>query len=58
MDNSVDYAVVRAINDVGHNMGLRTIAEYAHSQSILQSLKELGVDYAQGDAIGLARSYR
>lgn len=51
-EDSVDYAMVETINKIGHLMGNRTIAEYAESEQILNSLKKIGVDYAQGYAIG------
>ncbi len=53
MVSTVDHDLVEAINQVGHIMGIKTIAEYAHSTAIVERLKELGVDGAQGDAIGL-----
>jgi diguanylate cyclase (GGDEF)-like protein len=46
--NPGDYAVVRSINEIGHYMGKRTIAEYVESDDVLALLKEIGVDYAQG----------
>ena len=52
VESTVDGAMVSAINDVGHIMGIKTIAEYAHSKEIVQRLTELGVDYAQGYALG------
>lgn len=50
-DNPADYAVVRSINEIGHYMGKRTVAEYVEDTQILDSLKEIGVDFAQGYAI-------
>jgi diguanylate cyclase (GGDEF)-like protein/PAS domain S-box-containing protein len=47
----VDYAMVQAINTVGHVMGIKTIAEYVENDAILEKLRELGVDYAQGYGI-------
>jgi diguanylate cyclase (GGDEF)-like protein len=47
-DNPADYAVVRSINEIGHYMGKRTVAEFVEDMQILDSLKEIGVDYAQG----------
>ncbi|MGE5240366.1 MAG: EAL domain-containing protein [Bacteroidota bacterium] len=47
----VDYAMVEAINHLGHVMGIRTIAEYVESEAVLEKLRALGVDYAQGFAI-------
>jgi len=52
VENSVDHAMVAAIIQVGHVMGVKTIAEYAHSEAILARLSALGVDYAQGYAVG------
>jgi EAL domain-containing protein (putative c-di-GMP-specific phosphodiesterase class I) len=44
----VDLAMVKSINDIGHVMGKKTIAEFVECESILQTLQELKVDYAQG----------
>ena len=44
----VDHAMVDAINQIGHVMGLLTIAESVENSAILARLRELGVDYAQG----------
>ncbi len=48
VNNPADYAVVRSINEIGHYMGKKTIAEYVEDAQILDNLKEIGVDYAQG----------
>lgn len=49
----IDLAMVQAINAIGHVMGLRTVAEYVSSEAILQRVRELGVDFAQGYHVGL-----
>ena len=41
-------AMVSAISEVGHVMRLKTIAEFVSDDEILQKLKSIGVDYAQG----------
>lgn len=51
-DDSVDYAMVEAINRVGHIMGIKTIAEYVSKREIAERLQEIGVDYGQGYALG------
>lgn len=51
--SNIDRAIVESINNVGHVMGLRTIAEFAESDNIIDVLKEIGVDYVQG--YGVAR---
>ncbi len=48
LGDPVDQAMVKAINDVGHTMGIETIAEYVESAEIAELLREIGVDYAQG----------
>jgi diguanylate cyclase (GGDEF)-like protein/PAS domain S-box-containing protein len=52
VDDEVDLAMVRAINEVGHIMGKKTIAEFVENEAIFNLLNELGVDYAQGYGIG------
>jgi len=52
VDDKVDLAMVRAINEVGHIMGKKTIAEFVENEQIFNLLNELGVDYAQGYGIG------
>ena len=50
--DEASVAMVVAINEVGHAMNLRTIAEYAETDAIMERLKAIGVDYAQGYLIG------
>lgn|GEM_PF-2785407 len=50
--DEVDHAMVTAINRVGQVMGIRTVAEFVENDLILQKLREIGVDYAQGFGIG------
>ncbi|MFQ5660179.1 MAG: EAL domain-containing protein [Gammaproteobacteria bacterium] len=51
--NPVDLAMVRSINDIGKVMGKQTIAEFVENREIIRILAEIGVDYAQGYAIGM-----
>ncbi len=44
----VDHSMVAAINQVGHVMGLKTIAEGVETQEVLDKVRAAGVDYAQG----------
>lgn len=46
--DEVSLAMVRSINEIGHVMGKRTIAEYVENQQIITVLKVIGIDYAQG----------
>jgi diguanylate cyclase (GGDEF)-like protein/PAS domain S-box-containing protein len=52
LDDKVDLAMVKSINEVGHVMGKKTIAEFVENEQIFNLLNELGVDYAQGYGIG------
>jgi len=51
-EDAIDRAMVESINTMGHLLGIRTIAECADSESIIQTLKSLGIDYAQGFYLG------
>ncbi len=44
-------AMVSAINEMGHALGIKTIAEHVESKETLQALRKIGVDYAQGNAL-------
>lgn len=48
----IDEAMVKSINDVGHVMGMETIAEFVEDESIKKRLIELGIDYGQGYGLG------
>jgi diguanylate cyclase (GGDEF)-like protein/PAS domain S-box-containing protein len=50
--DSVNHDMVAAINDIGHSMGRKTIAEYVENEAIMTKLREVGVDFAQGYYIG------
>jgi len=51
----VDYAMVRSIKDIGHVMGKKVIAESVENEAVLEKLREIGVDYAQGFGVGEPR---
>jgi diguanylate cyclase (GGDEF)-like protein len=50
--NTVNRAMVAAINDIGHVMGIETICEFVENMAIMHVLNDLEVDYAQGYHIG------
>ena len=41
-------AIVRSIVDLGHNLGLRVVAEGVETQAVLEELRQIGCDVAQG----------
>ena len=52
VDDPIDYAMVRSINDIGQVMGMKTIAEFVENNEIKGMLKAIGVNYVQGYGIG------
>jgi diguanylate cyclase (GGDEF)-like protein len=51
--NPANYAITRTIVDLTHELGMRSIAEWAETPDTIAALIELGVDYGQG--FGLVR---
>jgi diguanylate cyclase (GGDEF)-like protein/PAS domain S-box-containing protein len=49
----VDQAIVRAVQAVGEQMGIATIAEYVENEAIRERLRGMGIHYAQGHAVAL-----
>lgn len=49
--DEVAQAMVRSVNQVGHMMGVKVIAEYVETDRVIQLLREIGVDYGQGYGI-------
>ena len=50
--NAKDYAIVKSIQDVCRVMGIETVAEFVENQEIIDRLQAIGINYAQGYAIG------
>jgi diguanylate cyclase (GGDEF)-like protein/PAS domain S-box-containing protein len=53
LHDPIDREMVRSINEIGHLTGKQTIAEFAENQEIIEMLRSLGVDYAQGYGIAV-----
>lgn len=51
IEDPIDHAMVKSINQIGQVMGMRTIAEFVENNTIKGMLKEIGVNYAQGYGI-------
>jgi len=49
--NPIDRSMVEAIHRIGHQMGLITVAEYVESDQTLALLRQIGVDYVQGNGV-------
>ena len=47
-EDPMDQAIVEAINRIAHILGLKTVAEFVEDSNTLETLRAMGVDYAQG----------
>ena len=54
----VQRALVKSIHQLGHELGIRTIAEGVETRQAHAQLAEIGVDYAQGFWVGRPERWR
>ncbi|GHB93646.1 bifunctional diguanylate cyclase/phosphodiesterase [Thermomonas carbonis] len=47
----MSQSIVRAVTEIGHQQGLKVVAEWVSSTEMLDLLRQVGVDYAQGFAL-------
>ena len=47
-----DQIFVRAVTEMAHGMGKRVVAEFVENEAIVEVLRDIGVDFAQGYHIG------
>ena len=55
--DSVDHAVVDAIQRLAHAVGAKTIAESVESRETYERIRRLGIDFAQGHVIHVPEPY-
>jgi diguanylate cyclase (GGDEF)-like protein/PAS domain S-box-containing protein len=53
----IDRAMVKSINDIGHVMGMQTIAAFVENDEIKRMLTEMNIDYAQGYGIHIPEPF-
>ena len=51
-EDNLDLAMVKAMNDIVHAMGKKTVAEFVESERCFEMLKSYGIDYGQGYYLG------
>lgn len=47
-DKNIEYKILESMNDICHHIGSQTIAKYIDNEKNLETLYEIGIDYAQG----------
>ena len=52
-ENPTALTLCRGIVQFAQELGLQTVAEFVHSPAVLKQVKALGIDFAQGAAIGM-----
>ena len=52
-ESDFNEALVRSMVEIADTLGIETVAEYVESDSIKQSVTKLGVDWLQGNQIGI-----
>ncbi|NKB37763.1 MAG: EAL domain-containing protein [Gammaproteobacteria bacterium] len=57
VEDPIDRAMVKSINEIGQVMGMRSIAEFVENDEIKGMLREIGVNYAQGYGIDKPRAF-
>jgi diguanylate cyclase (GGDEF)-like protein len=57
VQDPVCASMVAAINQVGHAMQLKTVAEFVENDAIRRKLVEIGVDFGQGYSLGMPQPF-
>jgi diguanylate cyclase (GGDEF)-like protein/PAS domain S-box-containing protein len=57
-DDPIDRALVTSINEIAHILEKETVAEYVENEAIMDIIRDIGVDYAQGFSIALPEVIR
>lgn len=47
-----DMAFVKSISRLAQELGIKTVAEYVENEAVLQSVRDIGIDLAQGFFVG------
>jgi EAL domain-containing protein (putative c-di-GMP-specific phosphodiesterase class I) len=46
--NPIDQVLVRSITEVARALGKKTVAEFIENEAVLNLVREIGIDFAQG----------
>lgn len=53
LNSKVDFALVRNLSNLCQDIGIRTVAEFVETQELLEAVRDMGINYAQGFHLGL-----
>jgi diguanylate cyclase (GGDEF)-like protein/PAS domain S-box-containing protein len=56
VEDPLDRSIVASIHEIGHIVGLRTVAEFVENDEMFARLREIGVDYVQGYGVHMPQS--
>ncbi len=48
LQDKMNEALVRGMYEIAHSLGMQTVAEFVETAEVANSLRDIGVDYAQG----------
>jgi len=52
LNDEKDFNLVKSIHQIAQFMGMETVAEFVESEEILKCVRDIGINYAQGYALG------
>ena len=58
LEESFDLAIVKSMHHVAQALGKQTVAEFVENKETLDLLKEIGIDYAQGNYIAEEKTFK
>lgn len=53
LNSKIDFALVQNLSNLCQDIGILTVAEFVENQEILEALRKMGINYAQGFYIGM-----
>jgi diguanylate cyclase (GGDEF)-like protein/PAS domain S-box-containing protein len=56
--DDVAFAMVESVNNIGHIMGIQTVAEFVENEAVLKKVRQLHIDFAQGYHVGMPVSLK
>ncbi len=57
LSDPISHAMVKSISEIGHLMGMKTIAEFVEKSEMEEILQQIQIDYVQGYAIDKPRPF-